>query len=156
MVKAEQEWTEAEAGSSVLRTVSLGDSSTQENQWITLKLCVSRANEYFGVEFIDYGREGRGILISSGCGIGMALMDVLPDCRYFVDTDRYRHRSIDWSSLAAILALSDCYLVLAGWFSFDKAQIFDDIERSFSGKVWRYEGGNTRSLSDFLQSIRET
>jgi hypothetical protein len=131
----------------------LVDLSTQGNQWIDLRLCVSKANEYFGVELIDYEREGRGILVSSGCGIGMALMDVLSDCRYFVDTDRYRHRSIDWSSLAAILALSDSYLVLAGWFSFDKAQIFDDIERSFSGKVWRYEGGNARSLSEFLQSI---
>jgi len=154
VVKAEQELTEGMVVSSVPRTDSSEGLSIQEKRWTISKLPVLRVNEYFGVEFIDYEREGRGILISSGCGIGMALMDVLSDCRYFVDTDRYRHRSIDWSAVAAILALSDSYLVLAGWFSFDKAQIFDDIERSFRGKVWRYEGGNAHSLSDFLQSIR--
>lgn len=84
----------------------------------------------------------------------MGLMDVLPGCRYFLDLDRYRYNPVDWEVVAAILSLNeDAYLILAGWFSLDRAIVFDCLERGFQGKVMRYEGGGGSSLSEFILSL---
>lgn len=92
-------------------------------------------------------------MIASGCGIGLALMDVLPVCRFFLDVDRYRNSPVDWEIIAAVLSMGDnARMILAGWFSFDGSQSFDSLQRGFKGDLYRYDGGGGSSLSDFINS----
>ena len=113
----------------------------------------------FEVSFIDYANPGRGVLISSGCGIGMAIMDLTPTLRFFLDTDSYRHRTdIDWEALSVVLTSETQskpdYIILSGWFSLDPPEIFDRIERGIlETQLFRYEGGKDVSLSAFLNRI---
>lgn len=80
-------------------------------------------------------------------------MDVLTDCRYFIDIDRYRKAQRDWDAIASYLSMTDCYIVLAGWFSLDGIERFDAIEKSFKGKVYRYDGGGKESLGEFIARL---
>lgn len=80
-------------------------------------------------------------------------MDVLLDCRYFIDIDRYRNTHTDWETLALFLSTRDVYLILAGWFSFDRADTFDALGRGFKGKLYRYEGGNKQKLNEFISEL---
>jgi len=115
---------------------------------------IKKIARYFNVEFINYGRDGNRVIIASGCGIGVGLMDVIIDARYFIDSDRYRNRMIDWEIIAAMLSLSaDNEMILAGWFSFDGSDVFDAIERGFKGKLYRYDGGGCSSLSEFIEVL---
>ena len=54
------------------------------------RLCNS-IRSAFGVEFIDFDRSD-GLLISSGAGIAMGLMDTLPAYGFMLDIDSYRNR----------------------------------------------------------------
>ena len=119
---------------------------------------VRAVRDMFGVDLIDYQREGStGILFSSGCGIGLAIMDACPDLRYFVDIDSYRSKLIDWESLAIVLSVaSPRIVVLAGWFSLDRPYVLESIEKGLVASVSRvfYRGGD-RPLIDALEEIYE-
>jgi hypothetical protein len=91
---------------------------------------IERIKDGFGVEFVDYSREGNAVLITSGCGIGMAIMDALPDIRYFVDIDDYRNSSIDWEAIAVMLACAKpSAIFLTGSFSLDSPSVFNPIKQ---------------------------
>ena len=102
----------------------------------------------FGIDLVDYGRDGRGILFSSGCGIGMALMDVLPAMRWFCDIDQYRHQAIDWECVGVVLGRANPEpLVLAGWFTIDRPTAFWNLRRgalNFPVEILTYSGGYDR------------
>lgn len=112
----------------------------------------------FGVELIDYGRSGSGMVLASGCGLGLALMDVVERCRWFVDVDRYRFAAVDWEAVGVHLSLNGVSeFILAGWFTIDVPRAFDAFERGIvRGKVSRYEGGKEVSLEEFLSSLEIT
>lgn len=106
----------------------------------------------FGVELIDYDRQGLGVVISSGCGLGLAIMDVLPTARYFVDIDRYRTRSLDWEAVGVLLRCGNpSFVVLVGWYTIDVPQAMNAIELGLKGAPsYRYDGGGRESLGGFL------
>jgi hypothetical protein len=109
----------------------------------------------FGVEFADYGRQSTGILLSSGCGIGMALMDVCLELNYFVDIDSYRFKPVDWESLMVTLSVAKPQvIVLAGWYTIDRPLSMEAAARGCIDKnslVW-YEGGK-KDLSEAIAEI---
>ena len=120
---------------------------------------VALVNSLFHVEFVDYARPGDGLLISSGAGIGMAIMDTLPALRWFCDVDAYRKRQdIDWEAVAVMLTAGSwrpSAVVMAGWFSLDRPEVFDAFERGVvETPVFRYEGGQGTTLADFLQTVK--
>jgi hypothetical protein len=111
--------------------------------------------KHFGVDFADYRRNSTGILLSSGCGIGLALMDVCPNLRFFIDVDIYRNKQIDWESIAIILTVAKPQsVVLAGWFSIDRPKVFEEFTRGVVDKscLSVYIGGE-RPLDSLLSEI---
>src|SRR5216117_3249979 len=78
----------------------------------------------YGVTYSDYadragygyGREGDGLLVASGCGLMMAVMDACPALRYCFDTDTQGKNALwaDWLICAERYA---SMIVVAGWFS---------------------------------------
>jgi hypothetical protein len=118
---------------------------------------VKAVKDYFGVSLVDYGRENAtGVLFSSGCGIGLALMDVCEELRYFEDVDNYRSQQIDWESVGVILAAAKpSVVVLAGWFSIDRPATLLALQRGFVDvRVLFYEGGS-RPISDLIAQIKK-
>lgn len=114
---------------------------------------IQAIKDLFDVEFIDYGK-GDSILITSGAGIGMALMDVLLNVRYLLDIDSYRFNFIDWESIGAILsAAKPKKIIFAGWFSLDK---FDNINKIAESIIdipcYSYTGG-IDDLNEFITRV---
>jgi hypothetical protein len=73
----------------------------------------------FDVPVVDYRRISRGLLIGSGAGVMMAVMDVCERFRYAVDLDQCRGfeaRFCDWVRALDRNGLVDL-IALAGWFS---------------------------------------
>jgi hypothetical protein len=68
------------------------------------------------VPLVDYGREGNWMLISSGAGIMMAIMDAEPRFRWCVDIDGIRdtRRFVRWAQWAEHFVGR---VAVAGWFS---------------------------------------
>lgn len=116
---------------------------------------IEAIRQHFGVELIDYGRPTTGVVLSSGCGIGLAIMDQLPSANWFVDIDRYRHKAVDWECLAVVLTIArPRYVVLAGWFTIDKPWAFHSFKKgSIETPLYEYSGGGELTLSDFLKSV---
>ena len=52
-----------------------------------MRIGVRLAAELAGVRLIDYRRAGEGLLVSSGSGIMMAVMDAVPALRWCCDVD---------------------------------------------------------------------
>lgn len=118
---------------------------------------ISSAEKNFGVAFHDYNRPGQtGILLSSGCGIGLALMDECQNLNYFVDIDNYRFKNIDWECLLITLsAANPSVIVLAGWHSIDRPKAFEDATKGIVNNVCliRYIGGES-DLRETIEKIK--
>lgn len=68
-----------------------------------------------GVPLIDYGsHRGAGILLSSGSGIMMAMMDACPCLRWCVDIDEPAKDAERWLAQVSVEARP---VVAVGWFS---------------------------------------
>lgn len=77
-----------------------------------LNLC----NAIFGARLIDYERDSYGLLIGSGAGIMMAVMDECPSLRFCLDADEFRGDLRAWVRALVRNELVDMVAV-AGWFS---------------------------------------
>ncbi len=118
---------------------------------------IQRINKLFGVEFHDYERRGNSVLITSGFGINMALMDIFKDLRFTIDVDSYRGILIDWESIAVcIAAAKPTRVLLAGLFIIDHPEIFDIIKNGLVGvKTHIYVAGAGRSLEEFIRDVEK-
>ena len=118
---------------------------------------IKKVDQYFGVELIDYEREGNGILFASGCGIGLGLMDVCAEFRWFCDVDNYRYNpNVDWESIATILCAGKPSLIgMAGWFTIDAPKTFNAFKKGVSKNIpfFMYVGGESVSLKEFIEKI---
>jgi len=81
-----------------------------------LSLTLPQAARLYGAPVIDYERESRGLLVSSGAGIMMAVMDEVPTLRWCVDIDRMpsHERLPDFLLMAERVCEP---LAVCGWFS---------------------------------------
>ncbi len=95
------------------------------------------------------------MLLASGSGLMMAIMDAVPEFRWCAELDRGGH-ALDFALLAAphVRAIG-----LAGWFSISSpAQFLAVIAESLPCRVLSY-GGNVRlgygTLGEFLHAAGE-
>lgn len=117
---------------------------------------------WLGVPLIDYRRPGDAVLVSSGCGIMMSIMDQVPRYRWSVDADAMRSLPpwrIEWF-ITAIDRNTDVPLLgVAGWFSLDDPTYLraglEAVRRmrtcSYSGGIGAFSG-EARTLSDFVRA----
>ena len=117
----------------------------------------------YGVPVIDYGRahERQGILVSSGCGIMMAVMDQVP-LRYCVDVDTLKTPS---ARLGDFLLMSEHVcppVAVCGWFSLHDprplraalAALLRPIV--YAGGGTQLRDGQSASLGEFIVRCQKT
>ncbi len=109
-----------------------------------------------GVRLVDYGEHrGRSVLLGSGCGLMMAVMDAEFEFRWCADLDRGGH-AIDF----AILVQRDVRMIgLVGWFSLTSPAAFRSVlAEPLACPVLAY-GGNIdlgcSTLKSFLERAHE-
>lgn len=120
-----------------------------------VKTRIDLIRDLFAVDFISYGRGGTGIVVASGAGLGLSMMDVFLSCEYFIDIDRYRNAAVDWEAIAVLLSgARPRMIVMVGWFTIDRPISFDRFERGvFATPLYRYDGGSSKILKDFIESV---
>lgn len=112
-------------------------------------------SKYFGFNLIDYERQGDGLLIASGAGIMMAVMDAVPRFRYCIDIDAHRDinsRVPEW--MVAIDQNTDLKVIgVAGWFSIDKPQALQEGIKRVKHKALIAYSGNYKVLENEQETL---
>lgn len=109
-----------------------------------------------GVEFFDYGRSTTGVLLTSGCGIGLGLMDACPNLNWFCDIDTYRFKPTDWEAIAVLISAGKPkQIVLAGWFTIDVPEVFHRFGSGIVKNVptYVYVGGHAQTLASLIAKV---
>lgn len=99
--------------------------------------------KYFGFDLIDYERQGDSVLIASGAGVMMAVMDAVPRFRYCIDIDSYRSITSRVPQLISALDLNCNFGIIgiAGWFSIDEPKALQEgISKIKRTKCVSYSG----------------
>jgi len=124
-----------------------------------MQINCSEIKSLFKIEVIEYQRDGKDFVISSGAGIGMAIMDIITSSRYFFDIDKYRYDNIDWESFGIYLAKRCNKLITAGWYTIDVPKNMNALCNGFSyikrENLYRYDGGNEKTLEQFFYEIKK-
>jgi hypothetical protein len=121
-------------------------------------LTVAQAARMYDVPLIDYGDLFRGVLIGSGCGLMMGLMDELP-IRYCIDADTMRGR--EWRLVEFIRFAERAEgVAVAGWFSYsDPTPLVEALTGSpapvYSGHIVLPLPGHTSDLREFVERCWE-
>lgn len=130
-----------------------------------LNLC----NAIFGISIFDYRRPSYGLLIGSGAGIMMSVMDCAPRFRYALDIDHFRGeedrlrgwiRAVDKNKLVDLIAL-------CGWFSITDPKCIAGALENLSAPVVIYSGGGlgreifaklplVETLDELLRRVEQT
>lgn len=127
-----------------------------------LNLC----NSIFGIHPVDYRRESYGLLVGSGAGTMMAVMDVAPRFRFAIDVDQYRGREprlCEWLAALDRNGLVDL-IAVCGWFSITSPSVLAGALDTLSAPVIVYSGAGlgreifaqatfTDCLDEFLRRV---
>jgi hypothetical protein len=112
----------------------------------------------YRVRLIDYERPGKGLLVSSGCGIMMGVMDHVPALRWCVDIDSCRDARIGDFMTAATRYASP--LGVCGWFSLTDPTELREAIRAVPEVVATYAGhirlgvpGEVTTLAAFIAAL---
>jgi hypothetical protein len=118
--------------------------------------------KYFGFDLIDYDRSGDSILIASGSGLMMAIMDVCPRFKYCIDIDNFREIANRIPQLISAFDLN-CevnIIGIAGWFSIDNPeQLIIAQKKIKQSECIAYSGGynyfinENHTLKEFIESV---
>jgi hypothetical protein len=130
-----------------------------------LNLC----SAIFDVRPVDYERSSRGLLIGSGAGVLMAVMDLASCFRYAIDVDQCRGRM---DRLGAWLRALDRNglvdrIAVCGWFSITDPKEIAGALAGLSAPILVYAGGGlgreqfadfvvVDTLEQFLRRVDET
>lgn len=122
---------------------------------------VEQASRLYRVPTIDYGRpEATGLLIASGCGLMMSVMDAVSGLRWCVDFDALKpDASLD--SFLTVAAPGLSVIGMCGWFTITKPETIRSVTSREDVIVY---GGNVRfgarreatSLRDFVTLLTES
>lgn len=123
---------------------------------------VDQAARLYAVPIIDYERPSRGMLVSSGAGLMMSVMDEAPALRWCVDIDRMpsQERLTDFLLMCERICSP---LAVCGWFSLTSPEPLRRAMSSLANPERCYSyGGNVRfgvgdeveSLGAFLNRLR--
>lgn len=114
----------------------------------------------YDVDIINYNRNGSALLIGSGCGITLGIMDSILKIGYSLDIDSYRDREhlIDWETIGVIIDHAGfSFIAMAGWFTLDTPVIFEKLQKAIKKTpLYNYEGGGQLSLKEFLSNIEQS
>ena len=97
--------------------------------------------ERLGIPLIDYERAGDGLLISSGCGIMLAVMDSVPTLRFCVDIDDAGCGDRFADFIQWIRYWKTVPLFCVGWFSLTSPEPLKRIVDNVRGEVLAYTPG---------------
>lgn len=119
---------------------------------------VERAARFYGARLIDYGpHRGEGVLIASGGGLMLCVMDCAPIMRWCLDIDSDPVREL--SSFVEMIAVIARPSALVGWFTATRPErVAAAIARAPAMHVY---GGNhafdhpreCRSLDELLRAL---
>jgi len=101
---------------------------------------LSLACRLFGIRVIDYERPAKGLLIGSGAGIMLAVMDACPNLRLCLDVDECAGDLACWLRCLARNGLIDL-LAIAGWFSITDPAVLAGAVRAVPVPTLIYVGG---------------
>lgn len=112
----------------------------------------------YGVPLIDWNRGGRGVLVSSGSGIMLAVMDAVPTLRWAIDIDSIRGDSqlVPWLTCVAHVAP----VAVVGWFSITSPTLLSLAMIGAGGSLPFYApsislpGIAFQSLADFISHLK--
>lgn len=116
------------------------------------------------VEVIDYWQphdhRGDGVIVGSGCGVMMAIMDHCPTLRWATDMDSLPRGR--WAEFIDAVALNRQPVVLAGWFSHTSPSVFREAAARHGARVFVYGGskriGGAReatTLAELISMVNE-
>jgi hypothetical protein len=126
------------------------------------KLEPSFVASYFGFELFEYRRQGDAILIASGSGLMMAIMDICPRFKWCIEVDNFRNIANRIPNLINAFDLNcDIEIIgIAGWFSIDNPQQLINAQQKIKRcKSFSYSGGykvfenESKTLEDFINKI---
>jgi hypothetical protein len=125
-------------------------------------LTLEQGSRLYAIPLTDYGADrGRGLLVSSGCGMMMAAMDCAPRLRWCVDIDTVRDpraRLADFLLVAERVAEP---LAVCGWFSISDPEPLRRavlaLERAavvYTGNIVLGVPGEVRSFTAFVEALQ--
>lgn len=114
----------------------------------------------YSLDVIEYDRDGDAILISSGCGIMMAVMDEVPRIKWCVDIDRTGcdARLRDFIQWAHYFLCMPVFIV--GWFSITDPDPLRSLVISIRGDAIAYTPSvelgakHVETLAEFVEIAR--
>lgn len=118
--------------------------------------------QYFGFELHDYKRAGDSLLIASGSGLMMALMDSVPRFRWCIDIDSHRDIAHRVPTFMSALDLNCQFKAIgvAGWFSVDTPHTLrQGITKVTRAHCIAYSGGmgvfpnEQRTLREYIYAL---
>lgn len=130
------------------------------------------ASRFYRVPLVDFGTEGwwvwperRGVLIGSGCGLMVSVMDQVP-FRWCVDTDDLRHsRGANLQGFLHMAQSLTGFVAVCGWFSYSDPEPLRAAVRAlpnpaacpvyFGGGVLADVPGACYPLQEFIDRCHE-
>ncbi len=113
----------------------------------------------YAIPLIDYERPSNGLLLSSGCGLMMSVMDAVPELRYCVDVGPMKSPRLKDFLLFARRMVSPIGVV--AWFSvtspskiLDACEGLEDVVL-YLGHVETSHPGQVPSLADFVRAMAQ-
>lgn len=121
---------------------------------------LEQASRLYGVPLIDYERPtARGLLVSSGSGIMMSVMDKVPTLRWCVDVDLLG----PGARLADFLVMADALverIAVCGWFSLTDPTPLRAAVRAlgrtplvYAGHIELGAGRKVPTLGEFIDTL---
>jgi hypothetical protein len=127
-------------------------------------LTLEQASNLYAIPLTDYGpSKGAGLLVSSGCGMMLAIMDCCSMLRWCVDIDGVRDQRARLADFLLCAEKVVAPLAVCGWFSISDPKPLRDALMALAGPVVVY-GGNVRfgvpgeaeTLERFIRMISES
>ena len=122
---------------------------------------VEQAAKLYGIPLLDFGR-GRGVLISSGCGIMVGVMDQVA-FRWCIDADQLTRGQQARLGSFAEMAGAQGPVAVCGWFSLSDPTPLVAALQSAPPPVLAYAGGKrfgvdgeASNLDEFIEKCRRT
>ena len=122
---------------------------------------IEQASRLYRVPLVDYGRPSTGVLVSSGCGIMMGVMDACPELRWCVDIDDLKRRPEARIADFLLMAERACEVVaVCGWFSLTDPTCLREAVAALEapvtyggGGVWLKQG-EPKTLGAFIEAVQ--
>jgi len=114
----------------------------------------------FGIELIDFERDGDALLVSSGCGIMVACMDEINRLGWCLDIDDVGCDARLWDFVSWCHYMLRMPILITGWFSLTSPDPLRSLVSAIRGNALAYTPGvdlgafHAASLAEFIKTAR--